>query len=39
VDRARGELPEIPDLKRAVRERLLELGVSYPQSARAPLGG
>jgi dihydrodipicolinate synthase/N-acetylneuraminate lyase len=39
VDRARAELPEIPDLKRAVRERLLELGVSYPQSARAPLGG
>jgi 2-dehydro-3-deoxy-phosphogluconate/2-dehydro-3-deoxy-6-phosphogalactonate aldolase len=39
VDRARAELPAIPDTKRAVGERLAELGVSYPVSPRAPLGG
>jgi 4-hydroxy-tetrahydrodipicolinate synthase len=39
VDRARAELPAIPETKRAVGERLAELGVGYPVAPRAPLGG
>jgi 4-hydroxy-tetrahydrodipicolinate synthase len=39
VDRARAELPAIPETKRAVGERLAEFGVSYPAAPRAPLGG
>jgi 4-hydroxy-tetrahydrodipicolinate synthase len=38
VDEARAELPEIPDLKRAVRARLAERGAEYPAAPRAPLG-
>jgi hypothetical protein len=38
VDEARAELPEIPDLKRAVRARLAERGAEYPAAPRAPMG-
>lgn len=37
VDQARTELPEIPDIKRAVRDRLAERGAEYPDAPRAPL--
>jgi dihydrodipicolinate synthase/N-acetylneuraminate lyase len=37
VDQARSELPEIPDVKRAVRARLAERGAEYPDASRAPL--
>ena len=37
VDEARTELPEIPDIKRAVRDRLAERGAEYPEAPRAPL--
>ena len=39
VERARAELPGIPELKQAVSARLAELGVSYPAAPRRPLGG
>jgi dihydrodipicolinate synthase/N-acetylneuraminate lyase len=38
VNAARRELDGIAGLKRAVSERLAELGVSYPAAPRAPLG-
>jgi dihydrodipicolinate synthase/N-acetylneuraminate lyase len=38
VNAARDELPEIPDIKRAVSERMAERGVEYRPDARAPLG-
>jgi len=38
VDAARRQLPGIVELKRAVSDRLAELGVSYPPAPRAPLG-
>ena len=38
VNRARAELSDIPDIKRAVRGRLAERGADYPDAARAPLG-
>jgi 4-hydroxy-tetrahydrodipicolinate synthase len=38
VVRAQAELRGIPDLKRAVSERLAERGVSYQPAPRAPLG-
>jgi 4-hydroxy-tetrahydrodipicolinate synthase len=38
VNRARAELPDIPDIKRAVRARLAERGADYPDAPRAPLG-
>jgi dihydrodipicolinate synthase/N-acetylneuraminate lyase len=38
VNRARTELPDIPDIKRAVRARLAERGADYPHATRAPLG-
>jgi 4-hydroxy-tetrahydrodipicolinate synthase len=38
VNGAREELPAIPEVKRAVRERLAERGVDYPAAPRAPLG-
>jgi dihydrodipicolinate synthase/N-acetylneuraminate lyase len=38
VDRARTELPDIPNIKRAVRARLAERGADYPDAPRAPLG-
>ncbi len=37
VDQARTELPEIPDIKRAVHDRLAERGAEYPEAPRAPL--
>lgn len=37
VNRAREELPGIPDIKRAVRARLAERGAEYPAAPRAPL--
>jgi dihydrodipicolinate synthase/N-acetylneuraminate lyase len=37
VNRARDDLPEIPDIKRAVRARLAERGADYPDAPRAPL--
>ncbi len=38
VDAARDELPEIPDIKRAVSERMAERDVEYRAETRAPLG-
>lgn len=38
VTRARGELAGIPEIKRAVRERLAERGAEYPAAVRGPLG-
>ena len=38
VDKARAELPAIADIKQAVRVRLAERGVEYPDAPRAPLG-
>jgi 4-hydroxy-tetrahydrodipicolinate synthase len=38
VDQARDELPDIPEIKRAVRSRLAERGAEYPDAPRAPLG-
>ena len=37
VNAARDELPEIPDIKRAVSERMAERGVQYRAETRAPL--
>ena len=37
VNAAREELPEIPDIKRAVSERMAERGVDYRAETRAPL--
>ncbi len=37
VNGARDELPEIPDIKRAVSERMAERGVQYRAETRAPL--
>jgi 4-hydroxy-tetrahydrodipicolinate synthase len=38
VNAARAELPEIPDVKRALSERMAERGVEYRAETRAPLG-
>jgi 4-hydroxy-tetrahydrodipicolinate synthase len=38
VDRVRAAMAGIPEVKRAVAERLAERGVSYPVATRAPLG-
>jgi 4-hydroxy-tetrahydrodipicolinate synthase len=38
VNAARDELPEIPQVKRAVSERLADRGVHYSPLSRAPLG-
>jgi 4-hydroxy-tetrahydrodipicolinate synthase len=38
VDAARGELPDIPEVKRAVSERLADRGVRYAPAPRPPLG-
>jgi 4-hydroxy-tetrahydrodipicolinate synthase len=38
VNSARSELPDIPQLKRAVSDRLAERGVRYPPAPRPPLG-
>ena len=37
VDQARADLPEITDVKRAVRARLAERGAEYPDAMRGPL--
>jgi dihydrodipicolinate synthase/N-acetylneuraminate lyase len=37
VNQARTQLPEIPDVKRAVQTRLAERGAEYPAAPRAPL--
>ena len=37
VDAARDELPQIPDIKRALSERMAERDVEYRAETRAPL--
>jgi len=37
VNRARDELPAIPEIKKAVRARMAERGAEYPDAPRAPL--
>jgi 4-hydroxy-tetrahydrodipicolinate synthase len=39
VDRAQAQTPDIPSLKRAVAERLVEFGATYPVASRVALGG